>query len=405
MSSEIPSQSPHMHRVVVTGIGLITPLGNTTESTWQRLLAGESAGELLQFPDLPQMAGLDWAGCPVAWNELPDDYQAEQRLNRLALLTARAAIADAGGWSELTADRKGCVFGTSKVDQAALQAPDVTAWQLFPSHPAACIAREFDCRAAALCPVAACATGVVSMLRGSELIREGLADCVLAGGVDVSLQPTLLASYRRLGVLARPNGFPQRACRPFDRDREGFLVGEGAACLVLEERDRARARGAGIYAEVLSGVVAGDPAGLTLVDASGAPLARVIRRVLKQAGCRPAEIEAVALHGTATRLNDVAEARALQEVFGDRVGELPVWSTKGATGHLMGAAGAVETALSVLALQRGILLPTANFATPDPECPLRLSQQPERRSLRTLLKTSLGFGGHVAALLLQAASS
>lgn len=399
-------------RIAVTGVGLVTPLGLTREATWQGLLAGERSVRWLDAPGVAEsMAGKrDWPRCFGATVPCEIPHGASRQC-AFALRAAREAAEQAC----LTPDQlrtAGCVIGTSKIEMqqfdqwarrqndppAAPQNVDV----LFPSSAAFHVARELGCSAAALCPVAACATGLVSIIRGANLIREGHCPVVLAGSTDASLHPGLLASYRRLKVLADPGEDPGRACRPFDRTRSGFAVGEGAGILVLEDWDHAFRRGALPMAEWVDGRIGSDPTGLTSVDGTGATLAKLIQRLLSDCCKTPREISVIQLHGTGTRLNDRAEAAALQHVCGAELPFIPAFGLKGAIGHLMGAAGAVETAACVLALAHQGVPPTVNFQLADAECGLRLSSQALTSvDVSDALKISLGFGGQMAVGLLR----
>jgi 3-oxoacyl-[acyl-carrier-protein] synthase II len=417
-------------RIAVTGVGLVTPLGTTRAATWNALLHGKRAarwlsGEELGDPSLPAgpAPGQRWFGCPVETAQLPPLSATfpPGRLLRFALTAAREALEQAQLQpAQLT--EAACVIGSSKPDlrpidawlrRSAADDPNSSsppppyppsAEALFgliaPSEAATVIGTAFGCGGPVLCPVAACATGLVSLIRGADLIRSGEARIAIAGGADASLHPGLLASYRRLGVLAAPEGDPASACRPFDLHRTGFAVGEGAGMLVLEEWDHALARGATPLAEWLEGRIGSDPSGLTAVDETGIPLARLVRTLLDATGLAPAEIQMANLHGTATRSNDRAEANALRSVFGIETDRLVCSALKGALGHLMGAAGAVETACAVLALQAQTAPPTANHLTADPESRLHFNATGET-SCRHLLKLSLGFGGQLAAALLR----
>jgi 3-oxoacyl-[acyl-carrier-protein] synthase II len=333
----------------------------------------------------------------------------------MALLAADEATRDAGlrpqpaGDSQSPfAERCGCVIGTSKVGlrsfARAMQTQthdtppcDVDWSLLWPDAAASVVAGGFGLRGPSLCPVAACATGLVSLIRGAELIRSDECDVVLAGSSDASLVPIVLGSFQRLGVLARGFDDPSRACRPFDAERSGFVIGEGAAVLVLEEFEHAAARGVSIYAEFVAGGLAADPSGLTQVEPDGASLAWLIHDVLRRADVSPSEIDYINLHGTATRANDVAETRAVRAAFGSNADRVLCSSQKGAIGHLLGAAGSVETALTLLALRDQVAPPTVNLETPDSQCDLDYVAESSRPSrIRTLLKLSLGFGGHLA---------
>lgn len=416
---------------------MVTPLGADRETSWRGLCEGRSATRWL--PDLAASqiggpadalpAAIRIAGAPAAV-AVPDDCEP---VVELALHAAREAVTDAelewaggdvhsktrvGNSSPLTPTRSstvendksrvGCVIGTSKGGlrtfsrclKAVRDGSIAESWLGFwPNAAAVAVAAEFDLRGPVLCPIAACATGLMSVVRGAELIREGACDVVLAGSSDASLVPIVLASYRRLGVLA--NGFddPATACRPFDRSRSGFVIGEGAAVLVLENAEHASQRGAMPYAEWLGGLMAADPHDLTQLAPEPRSLTRLISDVLRTCGVTPRDLDYINLHGTATALNDVYESRAVMAALGEDVARrIPCSSLKGGLGHLLGAAGSIELAATVLALRDGIVPPTVNLREPDSACDLDYTPLVSRRlPLRTALKLSLGFGGHLVA--------
>ena len=392
--------SPLRVRIAVTGVGMVTPAGIGRESSWRSILQGRRCVQWLDTRGLPpgvQPARASWFGAPVAV-----DAAGESRLTAFAVRAAREAVEHAGlDFSSLR--DSACVIGTSKSDLCAIdeflaaRSNSLAPFVLFPSQPASTVARTFGCRSAVLSPVAACATGLVSVIRAADLIRQGVCEIALAGGTDASLHAGLLASYRRLRVLADPGNDPGTACKPFDAQRSGFAVGEGSAVLVLESWQSATRRGAQPLAEWIDGTIASDPSGLTSIDISGVTLSDTILRLLQRTELSPKQIQAVNFHGTATRMNDFAEARAFHRVFGDFGDEIQRFALKGALGHLMGAAGAVETAASVLALRDQIIPPTVNHDTTDTELQFRLeSRSPTPTDTDHLLKISLGFGGHIA---------
>lgn len=409
-------------QVVVTGVGLVTPFGAGRELSWSAIRDGRSA---VRWFESDEFGGSRWAGASA-----PAELLASaEPVVTMALTAAREALAHAG----LTdiSERGGCVIGTSKLGlrsfarefcrlkpeapakinighpslalQASMGATSVERQvenlphEFWPNAAAFAVASEWNLRGPALCPVAACATGLVSMIRGADLIRSGECDVVLAGSSDASLMPIVLGSFQRLGVMARGFEDPATACRPFDANRSGFVIGEGAAVLVLEDRERAVARGANILAEFVAGGMASDPSGMTQIDPDGASLTWLIRDVLRRANVSPAEIDAVNLHGTATRANDIAETCAVRAAFGSAADRLTCSGQKGAIGHLLGAAGSVESAFAVLALRDQVVPPTINLQTSDPQCDLDyVANESRPMRLRNVLKLSLGFGGHVA---------
>jgi 3-oxoacyl-[acyl-carrier-protein] synthase II len=400
-------------RVAITGVGVVSPLGRSAPEHWQRVVQGERGTK--ELPELASLASRlkgsarwpdDWArwiGAPAEGFEVvpPDDV-----LERMALRATDDCLASAGSRSlhEIAPDRRGCVLGISK----PLEMPPVndlshgrTGWMEL-SSPSLSMAREHDIRGPVLVPSAACATGLISLIRGVELIRDETCEAVLAGSADWSLSLGYLAGYRRLGVLAKAGLDPLAACRPFDRRRQGFVVGCGAAVFLLEDWEHAQRRGAKPYAEWLSHAMAADASSMVDVDVSGETPARVIRDALRRSGVSPAEVDAISLHGTGTRANDVCETRAVRLALGHHAEQLSCFSLKGSIGHLMGAAGSVETATLAVALREQIVPPTMNLDQPDPDCDLDYTANRSRsRPIRNALKLSLGFGGACAAAVLK----
>lgn len=419
-------------RIVVTGIGLCTPLGADRESTWNGLIAGRSASRWL-WPDFWN-DGSKMAGAAVC---LPKDrsFQQSEPLVELALATATESLADARMNSTLLRSKRlGVVFGTSKgglhtfsrrLAQARSERGDARVadrdhretgttgrsvlqsinfetsdeWlDVFPDRAAVAIGQLVGGYGPVLCPVMACATGLAACLRGAELIRSGDCDLVLAGSADVSLQPAIVGSFRRLGVLSRETNDPARACRPFDIRRSGFVIGEGAACLVLERLDSARNRGANCYAEWLGGCVLSDAHSLTQLDPEGASLQRLLRDLYARVDRAP---DYMNLHGTGTMTNDRIECQSIRAVFGDQCSQFDCSSLKGGLGHLLGAAGSVELAATALSLRDQIVPPTVNLVEQDPECRLNLSPgMAISRTIDQAWKLSMGFGGHIAGVCL-----
>lgn len=408
-------------RVVVTGIGLVTPFAVGREASWRQIRTGARAARRVELPLVTpptkeSVTGLDCFGAPAPL--VARASAGDEPIIDLALTAAEEAFADAGlpaGFS--TPDRLGCVIGTSKgglrsasrfllatrnvMDESAPTEASGELWKRFlPNTPALAVAARWGAQGPVLCPVAACATGLVSLQRGVDLIHEGVCDVVLAGSTDASLTPLVVASFQRLGVLARGSD-AATAGRPFDVRRNGFVIGEGAAVLVLESHAHAAARKAKAYAEWLSGGLLADAAGLTHLDTTGAGLTRLVRDVLSRGNIAPDEIDYINLHGTGTRENDVCETRGLRGALGAAAARPGCSSLKGAIGHLLGAAGSVETACALLALRDGIIPPTVNLEQPDPQCDLDYTPGAARSAeLRTALKLSLGFGGHLTAALL-----
>ncbi len=392
-------------RVVITGIGLWTPLGSDRESTWQSLIAGRSGSRWLTAPQWSGSSPVAGAPCEIPPATIEDGVDPVIALARLVSIEA---IDDAGlGPPLLSHDSTGVVFGTSKgglhTASKLLSAPpigneDGGSWlDVWPNSAAVGVARTIGCSGPVLAPVAACATGLAACMRGYELIRDGRCEVVVAGSSDASLQPAILGSFQRLGVLARPTEDPATACRPFDRDRTGFIVGEGAGCLILESYEHAIARGARWYAEWLGGRMLSDPSSLTQLDPQGTSLRRLLQDIASLANCPPDYIN---LHGTATRPNDRVESAAVAATLGGTVRGVSCSSLKGGLGHLLGAAGSVELAATLLAIRDQIVPPTVNLVSVDPELAAGINFTPrksQQRRIELAWKLSLGFGGHLSA--------
>ncbi len=397
-------------RIVVTGVGLWTPFAPRSEESWSALVNGRrgvrwlTAAEGIPLSVSAAEPPRRWAGAPAA------ERPAAQVAATLAVSVVQEALA-AAQLDPLASEpgRFGCVFGTSKGTFESLAGhastpaaqPSSPSWQpCAPSGPLEAILANVGGIGPATCPVAACATGAMAILQGARWIEQGRCDTVIAGSADAALQPALLASYRRLGVLARIDDAPETAARPFDRRRSGFAVGEGAAAVVLERLSEAKRRGRTPLAEWRGGIHLSDPSSLLRGDRTGETIAETIRRLLRQTGTPADEIDGVSLHGTGTLENDLAESRGVRAALNPR--QLAAFSLKGAIGHLLGGAGSVETVAGILALRDQIIPPTVNLVEPDPDClPEAVQSLPQRRLLRNLLKLSLGFGGHVAALQFQ----
>lgn len=420
--------TPHNARdAVITGLGMITPLGITAQDSWAALLQQQTAGRLLNSTDidhLPQLSRLLQrapGGAPVQHAQVSDilkrrsaedsafqqvvDLYAFDSLNRLLLAATFEALDDARlPASQLAGPRTACVIGTSKASLRAMEAESLNLriehplpamhWNnaFLPDAPLRCVRDLLRATGPALCPVAACATGLVSVIQGAAMIRTGLADVCVVGSGDASLRSSVLAAFHRLGVTSK-HADPAVACRPFDQNRDGFIVGEGAAVMVLEAREHAEQRAAECYGQIQDGRWLTDPTGLTQIDSSG----RIVREVLKQLdGCGPVNApDLISLHGTGTLTNDLAEAAGVADYYGSLTPRC--FAVKGAIGHLLGAAGSVELGFTVLALKNQLIPATSNCYFQDPVCSLPLHPMPVASNLKQAVKLSLGFGGHVAA--------
>lgn len=396
---------------------MVTPCGADRETSWQGLLAGQSVIRWLTPSEhvarncninRTRLAGAPAILPPEADQALPFS------MNTMARCAAREALEDADiPAANLDQERTGVVIGTSKGSLGAwhqllshaneLEDPR-TLWDAgWSNSPALCVAADYEIAGPVLVPVAACATGLLSIFRGVQLIQDGRCDVVVAGSVDDSLSEILWASYRRLGVLARvKDGDPSRACRPFDRDRQGFLMGGGSGIVVLERLEAAEARGHQPYAEWLSGAMASDSLALTQVSPDAAGLTHLISDLLRTGATDARDIDYINLHGTGTRDNDRYETLGIRKALGSAADGIPCSSLKGTIGHLLGGAGSVEFAAMLLAMRDGFVPPTANLTQADPQCNLDYTPCFARpHTIRTALKLSLGFGGHLVAALVR----
>jgi 3-oxoacyl-[acyl-carrier-protein] synthase II len=404
-----------VRRVVITGLGLVSPLGNTVEASWEALVAGRSgAGPITHFDasDHPTRFACEVKDLDVSSYVDKRDARRMDRATHLALAAARQAEADAGLDLRTVAERAGAAVGTAigglrSLEEAVLtleaRGPDrvspFAVVQMIPNLSAGWVSIELGTRGPLLTETTACAASSMSLGDGLDTIRLGRADVMVCGGTEAPVTPVGMAGFGAMRALSRHNDDPSRASRPFDAGRDGFVMGEGAALLVLEELEHARARGARIRAELVGYGVSSDANHVSDPDPVGDNAARAVTMALADAGVEPAEVGYVNAHGTSTPAGDAAETRVLKCALGEHAHRIAVSSTKGATGHPLGAAGAVEAVFTVLALERGVLPPTINYETPDPACDLDYVRNEARPAqVDVALSTSFGFGGHNACL-------
>jgi len=404
-------------RVVVSGIGMVTPLGNDPDTSWDNLLAGESgAGPITQFDasDYPVTFACELKDFdPTRWIERKQARRMD-RFSQMALSAARMAEADSGLSIEAEPDRVGAAVATGIGGLGAFEdcfevlldrGPDrvgpFAIVQIIPNMAAAWVSMELGTQGPLAAESTACAASNMAIGDGLDAIRLGRADAMLCGGTEAPVTRVGVAGFSAMRALSRRNDDPQGGSRPFDADRDGFVMGEAGAMLVLEELEHARARGAKIYAEVLGYGVSSDAKHVTEPDPSGANPARAMRMAFADAGISPDQVGYVNAHGTSTPLGDPAETRVLKLALGEeKAHATPVSSTKGATGHCLGAAGAVEAIFTILALQRGVLPPTINYEKPDPECDLDyVPNEPRPQQVEIGVSNSFGFGGHNACVV------
>jgi 3-oxoacyl-[acyl-carrier-protein] synthase II len=403
--------------VVVTGLGATTPLGGDVASTWAALLAGESgirdeAKGLLAGAALPVTLAAAMAVDP-AQRLTPVQARRLDRSQQAALLAAAEAWADAGS-PETDSDRLAVAIGTGIGGvRTLLHQDDVlesggarrvsprTVPMLMPNGSAALVSIEYGARAGCYAPVSACSSGAEAIALGARLIRSGEADVVIAGGTEAAITPLTIAGFASAAALSRHEGEPASASRPFAADRDGFVLGEGAAVVVLESERHAAARGARVRAVLAGAGIASDAYHVTAPAPDARGQVAAIRKALGQAGLAPGDVSHVNAHATGTPVGDAAEAGAITEVFGPGI---PVTAPKASLGHLVGAAGAVEALIAVLSLEHGVIPPTRNLAdTPvDPGVELDVVDAPREQPQRAVLSNSFGFGGQNVSLLFTA---
>lgn len=412
-----------MTTIVVTGIGATSPIGGTARESWEALLRGESGTRTLEH---------DW----VAQHELPVTFAAEakvrpeevlerQEIKRLdpsaqfALIAAREAWADAGS-PDVTPERILVDYATgigglwtlldawdTLREKGPRRVLPMTIPMLMPNAAAAAISMGLGARAGARTVVSACASGTEAIANAYEHLQQGLADVVVAGGTEAVVHPLPIAAFSSMQALSKRNDNPAAASRPYDVDRDGFVLGEGAAAIVLETKEHALDRGARIYAELAGGSVTSDSFHITAPDPEGSGAARAVLAALAQAGATPDEVSHINAHATSTPVGDIAEFNALERVFGDRVREIPVSATKASTGHLLGGTGALEAVFTILALHERTAPPTINLDSQDEQIPLDIVTSPRALGDGPLLaiSNSFGFGGHNSVVAFRSASS
>lgn len=398
--------------VWITGVGATTPLGHTFDTIADGLLAGRSGVRAVtHFPvaDHPsQIAGwIDAVPCPTGF-----DTEAFARLTRheqALLWSCVAALRDAGWWAQRQNVRIGLVAGIGAELVITWEADRNRGGTLITEparqgEPAVnAVRQKLGLAGPAVCLSAACAGGNHALEQARHWLELGWVDICLAGACEMAVSGMSLAGFGNLRALSRRNAEPQAASRPFDRGRDGFVLGEGAAMFVLEPADRARQRGAKVYAEVAGSGASSDAHNLVIPSPDPKPAADAMRQALAEACVNPAEIDYINAHATSTPVGDVAEARVLEQVLGDHARSVPVSSTKSMTGHLLTAAAAVEALACVVAMRRRAVPPTINLDDPDPECGLcHVANQTQERPVRVAVSNSFGFGGSNTCLVLKA---
>ena len=405
-----------MSTIVVTGIGTTNPLGGNVADTWRALLAGESGISTIEH---------EW----VAANELPVTFAGQakvpaadvlerQEVKRLdpsakfALVSAREAWADAGA-PDVDPERILVDYATgigglwtlldgwdTLREKGPRRVLPMTIPMLMPNAAAAAVSMGLGAKGGARTVVSACASGTESIANAYEHLQLGLADIVVAGGTEAVIHPLPIAAFAAMQALSKRNDEPAKASRPYDTNRDGFVLGEGAATLILETKEHALARGAKIYAELAGGGITSDSYHITAPDPEGVGASRAVHAALKQAGAQPDDVTHINAHATSTPVGDVAEYAALHSVFGDRVKNIPVSATKASTGHLLGGTGALEALFAVLAVHERTAPPTINLDDQDEAIPLDVVTSPRKLGAEPQLaiSNSFGFGGHNAVV-------
>jgi 3-oxoacyl-[acyl-carrier-protein] synthase II len=403
-------------KIVVTGLGATTPLGGDARSTWKALLAGESGistieAEWVAKYELP----VTFAGqAKVSASEVltPQEIKRLDPSSQFALIAAREAWADAGS-PDVVPERLAVEYATGiggvwtlldAYDALKEKGPrrvlPMTIPMLMPNGPAAAIGMDISARGGVRTAVSACASSTEAVANAIARLRTGEIDVVVAGGCESGIHPLPIAAFAAMHALSRRNDNPAAASRPYDLNRDGFVMGEGAGALVLETEEHAQKRGARIYAELVGGAVTSDAHHITAPDPEGTGAARAVSAALSQANAKPEDVVHINAHATSTPVGDIAEYTALLRVFGDHLSKIAVSATKSSTGHLLGGAGAIEAIFTVLALHERTAPPTINLENQDPAIPLDVVTSPRALPEGPILaiSTSFGFGGHNAVI-------
>jgi|TARA_B110001452_G_scaffold37574_1_gene28744 3-oxoacyl-[acyl-carrier-protein] synthase II len=413
-----------LKRVVVTGLGALTPVGHTAEETWTNLLAGKSgAGPITRFDASLFKTHFACEVKDFVPNDLLDRKEARRmdRFTQFGMVVADEAIADSGlDFEKENPDRIGVIWGSgiggidTFFDQVKgfvdndlnprfnpflipMMISDITPGRISMKH---------GLRGPNYTTVSACASSTNALIDAFNLIRLGKADVIVSGGSEAAINPVGMGGFNAMNALSTRNDDPMTASRPFDAERDGFVMGEGGAGIILEEYEHAKVRGAKIYAEMVGGGLSADAHHLTAPHPEGLGARNVMANAIDDAGLKPEDIDYVNVHGTSTPLGDIAETKAIQKVFGEHAYHLNISSTKSMTGHLLGAAGAVEAMASIMAIHTGMVPPTINHFTDDENLDPKLNftfHSAQERVVRAALSNTFGFGGHNASVLFKKA--
>ena len=409
-------------RVVITGVGTVSPLGLSVDETWDKLLAGKSGIETITEFDTSELR-TQFAGQVKGFDAR--DYMDRKEARRLdpciqyALAATKEAMADSGiDLSQEEANRIGVIIGTGiggftttwanvgiANEKGLRRVSPFMVPNMLVDSPAGKVAIEFDLHGPNHAVISACASGTSACGEAFEVIRRNDADVMVAGGTEAAILPIVIAGFDVMGALSQHNEDPAGACRPFSADRDGFVISEGSAIVIMESEEHALARGARIYAEVIGYGSSADAYHMAAPHENGRGAVDAMTMALRKAGeygVAPEDIDYINAHGTATRLNDISETTAIKQVLGNHAYNLKISSTKSMTGHLLGGAGALETIICAKTIDEGKIAPTINLHNPDPECDLYYTPlKAEDADVRVTLSNSFGFGGHNACIMLR----
>jgi 3-oxoacyl-[acyl-carrier-protein] synthase II len=414
------NQTTSGRRVVVTGLGAVTSIGHDVASFWSSLIAGKIGVDRVTLFDPTHFAcqiGAEVRNWDV--NQLMDPKEARRndRYTHFGYVAARQAVADSGiDMAKEDGDKVGVIIGTgiggmhtfetqlrNLFDRGPRKVSPFTIPSLIGNMCSGLVAIDLGARGPNFGMVSACATGTHSLGEAAHAIRRGDADVMVAGGTEAAITPFAYASFCSMKAMSTRNDDPLGASRPFDKNRDGFIMGEGAGILVLESEDHARARGARVYCELAGYAATCDAYHITQPDPEGKGLSMAMRRALDSAGAVAGDVDYINAHGTSTPYNDKFETLAIKKIFGEHSHSVPISSTKSMTGHLLGAAGGIESVVCVKAIENGIVPPTMNLEEPDPDCDLDYVPNAARElKVRTVLSNNLGFGGQNASVVFRA---
>jgi len=412
--------SPSSCRVVVTGLGVVTSIGHEVNAFWASLVAGRGGIHRISLFDPSEFGsqiGAEVRDWDPAQHMDPKEARRNDRYTHFGFVAAKQAFADSGlDMAREDGDRVGVIIGSgiggmytyeSQLKVLAERGPrkvsPFTIPSLIGNMCSGLVAIEHGARGPNFGVVSACATGTHALGEAAHTIRRGDADVMIAGGSEAAITPFAYASFCAMKAMSTRNATPEKACRPFDKGRDGFIMGEGAGVLVLESLEHAQARGARIYCELAGYAATCDAFHITQPDPEGKGLSMAMKRAMASAALAPEQIDYINAHGTSTPYNDKFETLAIKKVFGDHAHRVPISSTKSMTGHLLGAAGGIESVIAVKTIQTQTIAPTINLEDPDPECDLDYVPNVARSAaVRTVLSNNLGFGGQNAAIVFRA---